>query len=934
MVSRNPYKGLRAFTVADSRDFFGREAMAESLVAKLAAPGPDGRFVAVIGPSGSGKSSLVRAGLLPRLTAGAIHGSDTWFAAEMLPGAHPVEELEAALVRIAVNPVSRLLERLESGSRGLLQAVDLIVPGDTEVLLVVDQFEELFTLTDDVREREAFLELLRVAAADPGSRVRVVVTLRADFYDRPLEEPRFSELLAAGSVAVPPLTSDELERAITAPAREVGARVEPGLVADIVGDVANQPGALPLVEFALTELFERRDDTGTMTLASYREIGGVAGALATRAEHLFGAMGPGGRASARQVLLRLVTLGEGREDTRRRVTRAELAALELDIEDLDAMLDAFGRHRLLTFDREPSTREPTVEIAHEALLREWPRLRGWIDEARDDLRRARGLNRSATEWRGADDDPSFLLVGSRLDQVEGWTATTGLALGRLEREYVAASAAQRDRERSVAADREVRELQLERRSRGRLRALVAVLAIAALIASGLTVIAVSQRGAAVEQTRLAFARELAAAAQVNLEVDPERSILLATEAIEATSEDGVVLREAVDALHAAIAADRLVFTIDDPSTGNVVWSPNGDLIATGGSVGGNAVADVVLWDANTGAEVHRLTGHRGDIESITFSNDGSMVVSTSADGTARVWDAGTGTELERFRAKHYEAFPGASFSPDGTQLILGTQCCLDLKEHALAMRVIDTRTWTVERAIPVEGREEVVVAPSFSPDGTKIVAETAIWDVATGRQLVDTPGHVIGIWRPDGAVVAQNDQNTEGVVIADATDGSIVDRVTVPGGVTGFAWSPDGTLFATGGYDGFARVFDGESREEILTLAGHRSLVGLVAFNSDGTRLVTGGGDGTARVWDVSPEGGAEVGAAAYSWWISDVAYAPDGTTMATSGLNGWTWDAATLELDPTRCRARTSGSPSHRTVPSSRRRRTVAMTPPSTSST
>ena len=214
-------------------------------------------------------------------------------------------------MRIAVSPVSRLLERLESGSRGLLQAVDLIVPGDTEVLLVVDQFEELFTLTDDVREREAFLELLRVAAADPGSRVRVVVTLRADFYDRPLEEPRFSELLAAGSVAVPPLTSDELERAITAPAREVGARVEPGLVADIVGDVANQPGALPLVEFALTELFERRDDTGTMTLASYREIGGVAGALAARAEHLFGAMGPGGRASARQVLLRLVTWARG-----------------------------------------------------------------------------------------------------------------------------------------------------------------------------------------------------------------------------------------------------------------------------------------------------------------------------------------------------------------------------------------------------------------------------------------------------------------------------------------------------------------------------------------------------------------------------------------------------------------------------------------------
>ena len=478
------------------------------------------------------------------------------------------------------------------------------------------------------------------------------------------------------------------------------------------------------MEFALTELFERRDDTGTMTLASYREIGGVAGALATRAEHLFGAMGPGGRASARQVLLRLVTLGEGREDTRRRVTRAELAALELDIEDLDAMLDAFGRHRLLTFDREPSTREPTVEIAHEALLREWPRLRGWIDEARDDLRRARGLTRSATEWRGADDDPSFLLVGSRLDQVEQWSRSTGLAIGRTEREYLAASVAQREHERAVASEREAHQADLERRSRSRLRALVAVLAIAALVASTLTVIAVGQRGNAVEQTRLAFARELAAAAQVNLEVDPERSILLAMEAIEATSEDGVVLREAVDALHAGIAADRLLFTIDDPSTGNVVWSPNGDLIATGGSVGGNAVDDVVLWDANTGAEVHRLTGHEGDIESITFSNDGSMVVSTSADGTARVWDARTGTELERFPTEELRGIlRSAPSAPMARELVLGTQCCLDLKEHSVAMRVISTRI--LDRRpdeVPHRSAGGCPSSPSFSPDGTRFVA--------------------------------------------------------------------------------------------------------------------------------------------------------------------------------------------------------------------
>jgi WD40 repeat protein len=422
-----------------------------------------------------------------------------------------------------------------------------------------------------------------------------------------------------------------------------------------------------------------------------------------------------------------------------------------------------------------------------------------------------------------------------------------------------------------------------------------VLAVAALVASTLTVAAVGQRGSAVEQTRLAFARELAAAAQANLDVDPERSILLAMEAVDATGEDGLVLREAVDALHAAIAADRLLFTIADPSTGNVLWSPNGDLIATGGSVGGNAVTDVVLWDARTGQEVRRLTGHEGDIESITFSNDGSLLVSTSADRTARVWDVETGAEIRTFTADEYEHLPGASFSPDGRQLVLGTGCCLDDRTHSTAMRVIDTRSWSVDRTLPADAQEWFFAAPSYSPDGTRVVAETAIWDVDSGRRLVEMPGEH-GIWRPDGAVIAQYDPGTEGVVIVDATDGSILDRLPVPGGVTGFAWSPDATLFATGGYDGVARVFDAGSGQELLALAGHRGLVGLVSFSSDGTRLVTGGGDGAARVWDVSPEGGAEVGAAAYNGWITDVAYAPDGATILTAGDSGWIWDAATLD--------------------------------------
>ena len=509
---RNPYKGLRPFTEADARDFFGREALIRRLVARLGKAGPGSRFVAVVGASGSGKSSVVRAGLVPAIRDGALGGREDPFVVEMFPGEHPIDELEAALLRIAVHPVPRLRERLDSGSRGLLEVVDLVAPGEAEVVIVVDQFEEAFTLTTDERERERFLESLRVAAADPESRLRVIVTLRADFYDRPLVYPRFGELLSEGTEAVPPLTPEELERAIRGPAERIGVRPEPGLVAEMIADVAHQPGALPLLQYALTELFEHRDGD-RLTLASYQEIGWIAGALSARAERIYESTEPDGRRATKHLFLRLVALGEGTPDTRRRVPRSELDALDVDEEALERAVDTFAGHRLLTFDREPSTREPAVEIAHEALLSAWERLRTWIDDAREDLRQERSLAREAAEWRGSGGDPSFLLRGARLEQLESWAATTDLAIGRPERAYLKASVDQHDREQEEEERRREREVRIERRSARRLRGLVAVLAAAALIATTLTVVATNQRSRAERQARIASAFGVAAGAQ-------------------------------------------------------------------------------------------------------------------------------------------------------------------------------------------------------------------------------------------------------------------------------------------------------------------------------------------------------------------------------------------------------------------------------------
>ena len=894
--ARNPYKGLRPFVEADAADFFGRDRLVDELITRIGEPEDGARFLAVVGPSGSGKSSLVRAGLVPALRRGAVPGSDGWYVVELHPGAHPFEELAAALTRIAVTPLTGLVERLQQDGAGLFRvAADILPTPPAQLLVVIDQFEEVFTLVEDEDQRARFLSALAIAATDPRSRVRVVVTLRADLYDRPLSHPGIAELMKARTVTVTPLTPGDLERAIAGPAEAVGVGVDTALVAALVAEVADQPASLPLLQYALTELFERRD-RGRLTLDAHDAVGGVSGALARRAEDLYGRLPPPGQEAARQLFLRLVTLGdEGSEDTRRRVPRTELGALEVAPEAMDAAVDAFGARRLLTFDRDPVTRGPTVEVAHEALLREWARLHGWIEAARDDVRAHRRLAADAGEWVESGRDASFLLRGDRLRRFETWMDTSGLALTDAERDYLEASVARRDAERATEEARATRERTLERRSLVRLRVVVAVLAALALVASGLTALALDQRQQARQEARAATARELAAAAVASLDQDPERSILLALEAVDVTRRaDGVVLREAEEALHRAVKSSRIVRTVPQGGFGLAV-SSDGARFVTGGSAREDGTATV--WDADTGEALLVLRGPGGAPGGVALSPDDRLVATIHDDGTSgtvRIWDAATGEERHVLRG-HEAVVTRPAFSPDGRWLAAGGEDG--------TVRIWDVAAGTEEMTLA--GHTDLVLSAAFSPDGSRLVTAgdmtARIWDLAAGDVVVTLAGHAWGVtsavFSPDGRRVATASVDAE-ARIWDAETGALLQTFAGPSSLEAVAFSPDGTRLAAVGSDALARVWDVETGRELLTLAGPTG-GGLlsVAFSPDGDRLLASGRDDTTRVWDISVAGARDwLTVPSVELILAGVAFSPDGTTFAAPAEPAGVtiWDAET----------------------------------------
>ena len=773
----NPYVGLRAFDEGDVERFFGRSRLVDELVGRLRGDGPPSRCVLVVGPSGSGKSSAVRAGLLPAVRNGAVDDSRGWFTATMVPGADPFAALEEALLRVAVDPPADLRRRLRAGRRGILRGVRGCTPDDAAVvLLVIDQFEEVFTNApgDDA---DRFLDALVTAVADPQSPLRVVATVRADHFHRPLGHPAFGTLAKQATVHVTPLAGDELELAVVEPAATVGVQFEPGLVARITAAAAGRAGSLPLLQYALAELFDRRDGR-TLTIAAYDEIGGLTGALAARAEQLYLTAVDEVRAATRRLFGRLTSPGADTTDLRRRVRLADLGD---DVPTATA-LERYAAARLLTFDHEPASREPTVEVAHEALLREWPRLVAWLDEDHEVLRTAAAIAAAADAWDAEGRQATDLYRGGRLEEADALATATPDRLRPVDRAFVEAS-----RETELATrDREAGRVR-------RLRRLVAGTATAlalALVAGG--VAAVQQRraqDAADDAIAAAEAADLAtlisrSAALIGEEDDV--AVLLALEAHRRapgpTTEAAVVDALANSSVGGRVASQELPAPLGAACRGQGQGGPGNRAGPRDQTLTAVADGELVRLDLATGA-------------TSTFGTPPAPCVAWGANATDTLWWAFE-EETQRFWSGTFgEGWEDPIVLPERTfpvgQPLLGD-------DRLLLVEATPDGAFLVADAVTGEriGEEldlgfpfdlsvvdgDVAVVGSYhradDPDGLGLLVR---FDAVTGeeqwRRVLPVTATAVDVDEAAGQVVAATDSGS--LVTVDLTTGAILHEVEI-----------------------------------------------------------------------------------------------------------------------------------------------------------
>ena len=827
-----PYRGLEFFDVAHADFFFGREQLVSQLLAKLRpAPGYTNRFLAIIGPSGSGKSSLARAGVIAALQQDELQGSANWPVVICRPGNDPLRNLAVALNNAPgfgqdLSATRQMIDEFRENPKLLDLAVQMACPTDDpdwRLVLLVDQFEEIFTLCQDEAERRSFLENLLYAATVTDGKMVLLLTMRADFYGKCAAYPTLAKTVSNHQALVGPMTAVELRRAIEKPAHQTGCTFEPGLVTMLIYDVEDQSGGLPLLQYALMEMWtlqERR----RLTRAAYESIGRVGGALEQRGEMVFATFNEPEQEICRRIFLRLTQPGEGTEDTKRQASLNELLPAGGDFSVIEHVIQrlAGDEARLITTKlNEEADGQQVIEVAHEALIRNWSRLQNWLEENREDRHIQRRLAQAAKEWVQHDLDDSYLYRGARLTAVEQWSQIHADHLNALEKTFLEISLDERERE---AAEQEAfRQRELEQtqalaqsisqrlqeqvQATKRLRWLVAALTVVFFVAVGAAILALNRQQIAKQreveaqaaqqvaeaetqarataqaqaeqkqieaetQARIASSRALASAAISSLATDPELSLLLALEAVSTTySVDGGVTSEAEQTLHRALQTSRVRRTLAGHTDWvvNVTYSPDGTRLATAGLDNSAGV-----WTTESNQMILNVI-HDNWIWDAAFSPDGNRLATASEDKTAKVWGipSGSNTELDSDQAR-----------------------------------------------LTLTGHTQAVLSVAFRPDGLRLATASRdrtvkLWDAATGEELLTFEGHT--------------------------------------GSVEKVVFSPDGARLATASRDKTARLWDAATGETLLTLTGHTDWVWSVAFNPEGTRLVTTSQDETVKIWMLSP---------------------------------------------------------------------------------